>query len=811
MSGSDFSVTIVGGGLVGSLAAVYFAQRGWQVSVYELRGDIRKVKHASGRSINLALSVRGISGLQGAGAAEAILPNLIPMKGRMIHVGSGKLSSQPYGVFGECINSVDRKLVNEVLLNQAEQYPNVKIMFGYDLRSVDFHKKTLEFLGPDGSLVIVQTDLIVGCDGAYSRVRQNLMKATRMNFSQEYIEHGYVELTMPAGDDGNYKMDPNHLHIWPRHSFMLIALPNLDKSFTVTLFMPWAKFESIKNENDLLAFFDETFPDAVSLIGRGFLASEYFRNPKGPLVSVKCKPYNYKGNVVILGDAAHAMVPFYGQGMNCGFEDCLVLDEILTKHIGKRGSEETKRPAPTALEAALTEYSATRHKDAVAICDLAMYNYVEMRSSVIKFSYLFRKKVEGFLHRFFPKTVIPLYTMVSFSRIPYSEAMERFHRQTWWFQTSINTVSWASAIGLKKIFGCKMSSALKRFITKHFGGIPTSFKDLEWIIRSRPDMPPIIVAAKEYREVSPGSQPDAVLPPNPKISKHYYYTRDQRRSYPSTVTYTQSDITKLAITGGTQAKLPAGSASSETLPASTETTGSAPTGFFPPVINNRYKWTPSMPHLKPSAVNPELCIRGMKHQKGSKPGNSTPESLAKQFEQIYAKEAAELITEGDKMYNETLRESKEALENIIAMEDQKITTFVEQKKKEFQDVHDSMTKNRVKLKSRLDRFQVSSFMCIANDQKSSAGLHGELARIHSTISKQRKSLEKDICVIRSAFKRDSATLAQNLIIEITEFRKRTKSFEKPEADYKRLKATADGKPSESGKPELDLRPKIKCS
>ncbi|KAJ3106873.1 hypothetical protein HDU97_005360 [Phlyctochytrium planicorne] len=442
----DFTVSIVGGGLVGSLAAVYFAQRGWKVTIYELRGDIRKVKTASGKSINLALSFRGISALEGAKAAENILPNVIPMKGRMIHVGSGKLASQNYGVFGECINSVDRKLVNENLLTLAESYPNVKIVFGYELKSVDFFKKTLIFNSPTGETITVVSDLIVGSDGAYSQVRRNLMRSGRMNFSQEYIEHGYVELNMPADEQGNFKMDPNHLHIWPRQTFMLIALPNLDKSFTVTLFMPWTKFDAIKNENDLLQFFDETFPDAVALIGRRQLANDYFKNPKGPLVSIKCKPYNYRGNAVIIGDAAHAMVPFYGQGMNCGFEDCLVLDEILTKHLGPRGSEQTKRPNPAKVEEALNEYSITRHKDAVAICDLAMYNYVEMRSSVTKFSYLLRKKVEAFLHRWFPKSVIPLYTMVSFSRIPYSEAMERFNKQTSWFNFAGKVCSWGSII-----------------------------------------------------------------------------------------------------------------------------------------------------------------------------------------------------------------------------------------------------------------------------------------------------------------------------------------------------------------------------
>ncbi|KAI8850422.1 hypothetical protein BC829DRAFT_389384 [Chytridium lagenaria] len=379
---TDFSVSVIGGGL-----------RGWKVTIYELRG--------------------------GAGAEADILPNVIPMRARMIHVGTGKLMSQKYGVFGECINSIDRKLVNANLLTLAETHPNVSVVFGYELKSVDFHKKTLVFNSPDGKVVNVVSDLIVGCDGAYSKVRQNLMKVTRMNFSQEYIEHGYVELNMPPGADGEYQMDPNHLHIWPRQTFMLIALPNLDKSFTVTLFMPWSKFEAIKNENDLLTFFDETFPDAVALIGRKLLASDYFKNPKGPLVSIKCKPYNYRGSAVIIA-------------------------------IGERGSAKSKHPDAALVEAALNEYSRVRHADAVAICDLAMYNYVEMRSSVVKFSYLLRKNVESFLHRVFPKAVIPLYTMVSFSRIPYSEALARFGRQTKCLWSSLTVVAAGGAlVGLR--------------------------------------------------------------------------------------------------------------------------------------------------------------------------------------------------------------------------------------------------------------------------------------------------------------------------------------------------------------------------
>ncbi|KAJ3412145.1 hypothetical protein HDV05_001183 [Chytridiales sp. JEL 0842] len=472
---STFSVAVVGGGLVGSLAAIYFAQRGWAVTLYELRKDIRAVKQSSGRSINLALSVRGISALEGAGAGSGILETLIPMKGRMIHIGDGKLQSQAYGVFGECINSVDRKLINEKLLDAVEKYPNVKVVFECNLSSMDVPNKTMMFKRPNGQTLEAKADFIVGADGAFSHVRRELMRVTRISFQQDFIEHAYVELNMPPDTNGNYKMDPNHLHIWPRETFMMIALPNVDRSFTVTLFMPWEKFDSITNEKELLEFFEKTFPDSVPLIGKELLVEDYFKNPKGALVSVKCKPYHYKSSAVIIGDAAHAMVPFYGQGMNCGFEDCLVLNQILDKHLGPKESVTSKHPKPAALEAALEEYTRTRNPDAEAICDLAMYNYVEMRSSVTKWSYLLRKKIESFLYKLIPKTVIPLYTMVSFTRIPYSQALERNKRQGAWFGFAGRVLGWGTlgVLGLGAVVGGLRASGVKYITYAVQSGRPT--------------------------------------------------------------------------------------------------------------------------------------------------------------------------------------------------------------------------------------------------------------------------------------------------------------------------------------------------
>ncbi|KAJ3351658.1 hypothetical protein HDU91_006094 [Kappamyces sp. JEL0680] len=385
----DFKVVIIGGGLVGALAAVYFGNRGYSVSVYEKRNDIRERREGQGRSINLALSTRGIEALKGAGVEDAILPTLLPMKGRLIHALSGDLSSQPYGIFGECINSVDRKLMNERLLTAAEKNPHVQLHFEWAAEKIDFASGVVTLVNAKKSTkTIHDADLIIGADGAYSKVRQQFMRSIRLNYSQEYIDHAYVELNMPPLPNGDYAMDSGHLHIWPRHTFMMIALPNLDHSFTVTLFMPWAKFEAITTPLELERFFTETFPDAVPLIGLELLVKDYFKNEKGSLMTVKCKPYNVGGKAVIIGDAAHAMVPFYGQGMNCGFEDVLILDEIWTKH-----SKGNSIPSASSVAAILDEYSAVRNPDAEAMCDLALHNYVEMRSSVVNPDYLLRKKV----------------------------------------------------------------------------------------------------------------------------------------------------------------------------------------------------------------------------------------------------------------------------------------------------------------------------------------------------------------------------------------------------------------------------------
>ncbi|KAF9579422.1 hypothetical protein BGW38_004315 [Lunasporangiospora selenospora] len=334
------------------------------------------------------------------------------MRGRMLHIGrEGTLVSQDYGVHGETFS--------------------VKV------------------IGLTGEITTAKADLIVGCDGAFSAVRNSLMRHIRLDFSQEYIPHGYCELNIPAkigaNGEAEFAMDPNHLHIWPRHKFMMIALPNPDKSFTVTLFMPFANFEQIRTEADLLKFFDKYFTDAVELMGKEHLVKDYFKNPKGSLVMIKANPYHLKNRCIILGDAAHSMVPFYGQGMNCGFEDVRILDELLTEFGVKATLDEEN---DRALTLALQAYTDRRAKDIKSICQLALYNYTEMRHGVTSPMYLARKKIESWLHLLVPTKIIPLYTMVSFSNRPYSEAYARHHRQGWWLGVASTALGLGTAAGL---------------------------------------------------------------------------------------------------------------------------------------------------------------------------------------------------------------------------------------------------------------------------------------------------------------------------------------------------------------------------
>ncbi len=411
-------VLIVGAGLAGSLLACYLARAGYRVSVYERRPDPRVHGFIGGRSINLALSVRGISGLAGAGLAEMVMnTEAIPMRGRMIHPihaatpGAAPVF-QPYSHdTKDAINSVSRGGLNLALIHAAAAYPNVEMHFDHLCTDVDLDAPAALFETAAG-IKRVAADLILGADGAFSPVRGKLQKTDRFDYSQTYLEHAYKELHIPARN-GEFAMDEHALHIWPRGSSMMIALPNRDKSFTCTLFWPLTgphSFANLKTAADVEAFFRTQYPDATALMPT--LAEDYFRNPTGSLVTVRSFPWRWQDKVCILGDAAHAIVPFYGQGMNAAFEDCLELSKCLAKYPHDRAQ-------------ALDEFQNTRKPHSDAIADMALANFVEMRDKVGSPDFLYRKKVEQTVHHAFPDKVSPQYNLVSFSTVPYAEAQKR--------------------------------------------------------------------------------------------------------------------------------------------------------------------------------------------------------------------------------------------------------------------------------------------------------------------------------------------------------------------------------------------------
>lgn len=439
------NIAICGGGLVGCLAACYFARRNFNVTLYEYRSDIREAEVVVGRSINMAMSVRGREGLRGVGAEESICSKGIEMYSRMIHDVKGNTGAVPYGKEGECILSIDRRFLNELLLTEAEKYPNVTVKFEHKLVSCNTATGTMVFENKNTKEKTEEsTDLIVGCDGSYSAVRQSLAKEIPMNYLQEYNSGWYSELCIPAKPDGTYAMPPNHLHIWPRGSFMLIALPNQDCSFTLTLFMPKEMFDELTNECQVLEFFEKYFLDAMELMGREQTVKLFFQNKPSPLISIKCSPHNGK-KCVLLGDSCHSMVPFYGQGMNAAFEDCVVFFELLDQ-MGFGN-----------LDKLLSEYSTVRVPDAHAICDLAVNNYTEMRYLVTTRKYIWRKKLDNFLNKLFPKYWIPLYSMVTFSRIRYSEVIKRREQQDR-FLGYANTIGTTLALGALGLIAFKKIS-----------------------------------------------------------------------------------------------------------------------------------------------------------------------------------------------------------------------------------------------------------------------------------------------------------------------------------------------------------------
>nr|WP_317173913.1 NAD(P)/FAD-dependent oxidoreductase [Pontibacter aquaedesilientis] len=407
------NITIMGAGLVGSLLSLYLAKRGHKVDIYERRPDMRKTVLDGGRSINLALSDRGFKALRGIGIEEAVRKVAIPMHGRMMHDEQGSLTYQPYGKEGQSIYSVSRAGLNAALMDLSEPNPDITYHFNRQLLDLDLRQSKATLRNHEtGKLEELQTELLFGADGAFSMVRNAMQKTERYNYSQSYLEYGYKELTIPAAADGGWALEKNALHIWPRGKYMMIALPNLDGSFTCTLFFPYEgelSFESIKTDDDLLQFFLQTFPDAVPLMPD--LAEDYFSNPIGSLVTVKCFPWSYEDKALLIGDACHAVVPFYGQGMNAGFEDIFVLNQMLDDFDGD-------------WENLFKAFERSRKPDADAIADLAVMNFIEMRDKVADPRFLLRKRIESRISAQYPDKWIPLYSMVTFTDLPYSYALE---------------------------------------------------------------------------------------------------------------------------------------------------------------------------------------------------------------------------------------------------------------------------------------------------------------------------------------------------------------------------------------------------
>lgn len=413
-------VTIVGAGLVGSLLSIYLSKKGYKVSIFERRADMRKIKMSAGKSINLALSDRGWRGLEGVGIADDIKKIAIPMYGRFIHNRDGSTAYQPYGKDNQAIYSVSRAEINMKLMDLAEKKAGVDIHFDKRCTNINLRDLTASFEDTEnGKIIEKKSDLLFGADGAFAASRLNMQLQTdRFEYNQHYIDCGYKELIIPPGENGKFLIEKNALHIWPRGSFMMIALPNPDGNFTCTLFLPFEgeiSFAKLKTDEEVKRFFETEFPDAVPLMPT--LLQDFRNNPVSSLVTVKCFPWTFVDKLALIGDAAHAIVPFYGQGMNCGFEDCVVLNELIDKH-----KEDWK--------IILNEYQALRKPDADAIADLAVANFIEMRDKTADPKFLLQKKIEAKFSEKHPDKWIPLYSMVTYSpHIRYSTAQREGAKQ----------------------------------------------------------------------------------------------------------------------------------------------------------------------------------------------------------------------------------------------------------------------------------------------------------------------------------------------------------------------------------------------
>lgn len=411
---------IVGAGLVGSLWAVYLSKAGYKVTIFESRDDIRNAEISAGKSINLALSARGWKALDTVGVGDEIREIAIPMFGRTMHDTDGNLSYQPYGKEGQAIYSVSRGGVNARMMDIAEKHGGAKIHYNMQCIDADTEKGIVTLQDrKTGEITEAQADVVFAADGAFSAVRYKaFQKVKGFNFSQKYIKDGYRELLLPANEDGSYKLDKNTLHIWPRGKFMLIGLANEDGSFTCTLFMPHKgeedSFDKLNSKENVVAFFKKTFPDFYEMMPE--VGDAWGNHPLSSLVIMRSSPWHH-GKTALIGDSAHATVPFYGQGMNGAFEDCTVLWDLMQKH-------------DEDWDKVFEEYSEVRKPDGDALQDLSLYNYYVMRDFVADPKFLLQKKIEAKFSKLYPDKWLPLYSQVTFSDIRYSDALKNGKRQT---------------------------------------------------------------------------------------------------------------------------------------------------------------------------------------------------------------------------------------------------------------------------------------------------------------------------------------------------------------------------------------------
>ncbi len=416
MKQTSKNIAIIGSGLVGSLLAIYLKKRGHSITVFDRRPDIRSVKF-SGRSINLAMSNRGWNALRSVGIETEVKKIAIPLDKRAMHVVGQPEYYQKYGKEGEAIWSISRGVLNRTMIDLAES-AGVAFKFEEKVWDVSLHEAKL-YTGETekGHWKEYEYDMIFGCDGAFSRVRHKMQRRSRFDYSQDFIDVGYKELTIPANADGTHKLDANSFHIWPRGKFMLIAMPNLDGSFTCTLFMPFegeVSFEAITTKDQAKTFFSKYFPNVMQVMDD--LLEDFFNNPTSAMVTMKCYPWTYWNKVALVGDSAHAVVPFYGQGMNAGFEDINSLDRI----IGTHGDD---------WEAIFQEYQEERKPNADAIAELSYRNFIEMSSKTADSKFLLQKKIEKHFASKHPEKWIPAYSRVTFSERPYVEALAEGDRQ----------------------------------------------------------------------------------------------------------------------------------------------------------------------------------------------------------------------------------------------------------------------------------------------------------------------------------------------------------------------------------------------